>query len=1617
MSEPAEAMTPTQDESPTTVTSKVPFDAPAVEPPKMEESKPSRMNFLRRSKVKSRDEDEEDDDEAEIKRLEKKVELLKKKKQLVMKIKKIERGIETGEPDSDEDTATPEKLNKQSSSPKRWPALKPRLWRRAKYDSDDELTYDDDDSPLLNRFHSALDCIESGCDPIFNEIVDLDMMCMNNTSKERDESLYTEGIEDTETVVTKIERNVAPTISAHDEEKKTDDADGLQVQVASLAAPIMILAKTVSQNLVRTDENVEESKETGEESEISQEKLASAKNEASDEKTAAHADEMDKAEDNQAGWIDRAASVFRSHSFAQKNDDNDLGLDCFAALSSQPRTETANEQSSELDAKFSKVTVTALALSGLSITSKKVGKSKNQDDVPPVQVVLSVIKNEESTPFVHIPSMSVVKDPSRATTKKNLTKYHVMGVWDIAQEDSTSKTKSSVSFSRLVGLSTLESNAKTKPDKEAEMKMSPSMIHLRICIKRDGSNELLPIGVAKVLVSGGPRNVELAVPLRPEYYKSMDELVKKLSTKPPESRWMSFKTFVLEDDEEILTCARFKGFKNESYRLEKDSFVRINLTVAPEAQDKPGPLPVSSLLTTNPFPSNNERSEPGFVPSKNDDAKSTAEGIISNAIEKPSSETEVMAEKPLLTVDESKPAEDNLEEKTKKSWFRKNKKSAEAETNEGANKAGKDDDKLAGAAFVAAAGGAAAVALTASTLTKDTSDNSDQPSTQTEVGTEEPSFTVDECNTADEKFEDKANKSWFRKNKKAAEVESNKEASKDDDKVAGAAVVGAGTAASVALTASSPIKNNGDNTEQPSTQTEVGTEEPLLTVDENKPANEKLDEKAKKSWFRKNKKAVNAESNEAASKYDDKLAGATGVGAAAAAVALAASSSIKDTEDSPEKSTKESEVGAEETSFALDESKAAEDKLDEKAKKSWFKKNKKAAEVESNESASKDGHRLAGAAVVVCGGSAAVELTASSPMKNADTISADSSKQSANPTKAPSSMQEDSDADAEETVPRNGSDLPSTETESASPSNRKKSWFKRGNKANANTNSSVMFAAAAIAGTGAVALAMAKSHEQQSYDAISDGARATADAQDELKEDTTHHETEVVDTLNEDEDSLQPVGELTATETSPNKNKRSWFKRGEKVKPEPAETSSNAQAATEPINDAGATLQKEIEVKESSFDAVATPTDVNDATPTEGVTKNSKKSWLTKSKKVKNESTKEAELSSNTSLVAAAGVVALAALELANDTVEPSDEPKQSEVDTRAPSLVDGIEAPTFKRDSASDEKLISSTEKQCEGDIAPKRSTGWFNKSCKSTKIESSQADLSTDANESGKPELLEMPTEMASPEKFEKANGIETSQASTDDAHAALETELIFQGGAADESKEQATNKSKKWGLKSLRSRKRKDSPGEVVEGNGAPLFVGAAAAAAGAAVVVGVGLKNQNIFGSDTSFEVLQSAEDERHLVVDDVEDVETPCFCNINEMMETDMPTNVAEGASCIKESDVSVASEEFEKTEDLYADDSEVQDNLIDSISVVNDMEQDDGHYDLSECSCEVCLIKRDKSYDQLEEECEGIELELKPKLEEIGCDADGQKTKTPKSLRKVSGLAGKLSRSKSRRVQ
>jgi hypothetical protein len=94
----------------------------------------------------------------------------------------------------------------------------------------------------------------------------------------------------------------------------------------------------------------------------------------------------------------------------------------------------------------------------------------------------------------------------------------------------------------------------------------------------------------------------LALPVRPEYFKSIADLTKKLDTKPPQTKWESFKTFVLEDEDDVLSCVRFQGFKNETYRLEKDSFIRIRLKIAPTNQEQQSQisasLPTSKVTAT-----------------------------------------------------------------------------------------------------------------------------------------------------------------------------------------------------------------------------------------------------------------------------------------------------------------------------------------------------------------------------------------------------------------------------------------------------------------------------------------------------------------------------------------------------------------------------------------------------------------------------------------------------------------------------------------------------------------------------------------------------------------------------------------------------------------------------------------------------------------------------------------------------------------------------------------------------------------------------------------------------------------------------------------------------------
>ncbi|KAL3764770.1 hypothetical protein ACHAWO_009585 [Cyclotella atomus] len=498
-------------------------------------SKPYRMNFLRRSKLtKSRDEG--DGDEAEIKRLEKKLTFLQKKRQLVMKIKKLERGIESGEPDGDEDTATPEKLNKM------------KRWVRCETNGDsfeDDISFEVDDSTSLVTKLS--NCIQDTCSPtsVMDELSDFHFG-------------LTEASRKNETV---------DSSSKDSNEAAKPLSNGTCSQEKVLGTE-----QSVDRGVFQPDIHV-----------------------------------AFKQSDEAAGWVNMATNMLRSQTFPRMGGaSNDFGQDCFQMISRKFIELTPTEPSKELSAKFAKITVTALAITGLSVKTEKM-KSQSKGVNPPVRVVLSVMKNDttsETKPFINIPSLHVVKDPSQDDVcEKNSTKHNVIGVWDIVQQDSTTgHTNSSVSFSKLVGLTGVESGAQTEP---TDMNMPPSTIHLRVCIKRDDSEELLPIGVAKVLISS-PRDRQLAIPLRPEYYKSMDELVKKLNAKLPQSKWETIKTFVLEDEEEVLTCARFKGFKNESYRLENDSLLRLNVTVTPEAQDKPGPLPWAPLPLLKAFSSLNE---------------------------------------------------------------------------------------------------------------------------------------------------------------------------------------------------------------------------------------------------------------------------------------------------------------------------------------------------------------------------------------------------------------------------------------------------------------------------------------------------------------------------------------------------------------------------------------------------------------------------------------------------------------------------------------------------------------------------------------------------------------------------------------------------------------------------------------------------------------------------------------------------------------------------------------------------------------------------------------------------------------------------------------------------
>jgi hypothetical protein len=410
----------------------------------------------------------------------------------------------------------------------------------------------------------------------------------------------------------------------------------------------------------------------------------------------------------------------------------------------------------------------------------------------------------------------------------------------------------------------------------------------------------------------------------------------------------------------------------------------------------------------------------------------------------------------------------------------------------------------------------------------------------------------------------------------------------------------------------------------------------------------------------------------------------------------------------------------------------------------------------------------------------------------------------------------------------------------------------------------------------------------------------------------------------------------------------------------------------------------------------------------------SKKSWFKKSRKSNNKITKGVEESPNAALLTAAAVGTGAAILVILGSEEEQGMYETCQVDTEvankqaADSLAplgteDGIESPVFEQEYTeiefgvnryNDKMSLSQSKKGIA--MKPTRGKSWFRKGSKS-----GFSDLipSEDLNE---------PTKLQSSEDLVPCNSDKETEASLDSPQPAFEEEVVLESCNVEAPSGDETQKSKRWGFnKSFRTKKQQKSQtttsdGDNVSGN-ARLVVGASGVSA---AVVGVGLANQMIFESETSFEVFQDNEDKINPVFVEAEDVEAPCFCHVNDMMETDV-TDVAEGANCIK-GNMSVGSDGVNEDES-----TKISNYFFDNIGVVNELEEcnvNDEHSDSSECNCEDCECSNEEA------ECEGIELELKHNHQKYGADELTARRKY-RTLRNVSGLAGKLSRSKSKRTQ
>ncbi len=297
------------------------------------------------------------------------------------------------------------------------------------------------------------------------------------------------------------------------------------------------------------------------------------------------------------------------------------------------------------------VAVTALALSGLTVQSKSKKFNIDENSVKAVLSVLRPTTSSDHTIYTHIPSLVAVRDPIKSAIEngqpiaKPLKKHHLLAAWPFEstpirwEENETKHVQvmdgsyecagekifqnvpnkrlgalaSSIGFSRLIGVTKFSSTASCDEyngsnfpgQEEHKYTFIPSVVELRICIMKE-NREILPVGVAKVVISGEEQDAELTVPVIQDYWSSFNEFVRNEDQSSGNASSIGLK----KEGRKSKSFVRFKSAKEEIYSLEPNSFLRIRLQVRSTRQERNSPYPPAnlglSILTPNYIPKGKE---------------------------------------------------------------------------------------------------------------------------------------------------------------------------------------------------------------------------------------------------------------------------------------------------------------------------------------------------------------------------------------------------------------------------------------------------------------------------------------------------------------------------------------------------------------------------------------------------------------------------------------------------------------------------------------------------------------------------------------------------------------------------------------------------------------------------------------------------------------------------------------------------------------------------------------------------------------------------------------------------------------------------------------------------